>query len=207
MLKVIYPSWEILTDLKTVDPIKNIEDAARTCYQSFDLTKEGSGERLVRHLVKNNDWEMIEHGGSLSVRFIASRRFSHEMVRHKGSFRYAQESTRYVKYNDIQVVRPMDLDGRVYNIWLETMGVIAQSYKLLRNMGVQPQIASGILPIDLKVDIVVTANYRDWYWMLHTRTADNVHPVMKDLMRSLLYDLKTKLPSIFETIEYDTKSS
>lgn len=41
---------------------EQIERAARTCYQSQDLIKEGSAKKIVDALIKNNHTAMLEHG-------------------------------------------------------------------------------------------------------------------------------------------------
>jgi len=58
MVKIIKPSYKILTE---TNPLKKIERAARTCYQSFDKEAEGSDVKLVKHLIKREHWAMIEH--------------------------------------------------------------------------------------------------------------------------------------------------
>lgn len=95
MVKIIEPSFKILTDIEALNPLKMIEIAARTCYQSWDYMQEGSDKKLIKHLVDRGHWAMIEHGGMISVRFIANRGMSHELVRMRLAS-YAQESTRYV---------------------------------------------------------------------------------------------------------------
>ena len=42
--------------------LKHIETAARTCYQSGSLAKEGSAERMVDALIRNQHTAMLEHG-------------------------------------------------------------------------------------------------------------------------------------------------
>lgn len=42
--------------------IKHIERVARVCYQSTDLIKEGSAEKLVNNLINNGHLAMLEHG-------------------------------------------------------------------------------------------------------------------------------------------------
>jgi len=53
MVKIIEPSYEILTE---TNPLKKIERAARTCYRSFDKVEEGSDIKLVKHLIARGHW-------------------------------------------------------------------------------------------------------------------------------------------------------
>ncbi len=113
MVKIIEPSYEILTDIETLNPLKMIEIASRTCYQSWDFMKEGSAEKLIKHLVEREHWAMIEHGGMITVRFIADRGLSHELVRHRLAS-FGQESTRFVDYSnekhggELKIIKPIN---------------------------------------------------------------------------------------------------
>ncbi len=60
LVKIIESSYEIL-DTSNMSHFDIIEQAARTCYQSWDYVQEGSAEKLTKHLLKRNHWAMIEH--------------------------------------------------------------------------------------------------------------------------------------------------
>ncbi|MDR2751964.1 MAG: FAD-dependent thymidylate synthase [Clostridiales bacterium] len=83
----------ILPERKTM--YTQIEIAARTCYKSEDKITENSAEKMIRSLVLRGHHAMIEHGPSISMKFVCDRGVSHEIVRHR-LFSFAQESTRYV---------------------------------------------------------------------------------------------------------------
>ncbi len=113
-MKFIEPSFEILSkDFKRENVLTAIECAARTCYKSEDKITNDSAERLVRSLVKRGHEAMLEHAPTLSVRFICDRGVSHELVRHR-LFSFAQESTRYVDYNNTgtQFIIPEWIKGK-----------------------------------------------------------------------------------------------
>ena len=42
--------------------LKQIEKAARVCYQSDSLIKDGSAEKILKHLIDNKHYAMLEHG-------------------------------------------------------------------------------------------------------------------------------------------------
>ena len=110
MVKIIEPSFTILTDLEALNTLKMIEIAARTCYQSWNYMDVNSAAKLAKHLVERDHWAMIEHGGMISVRFITNRGVSHEAFRHR-LISGAQESTRFVDYakgkrKELVVVKP-----------------------------------------------------------------------------------------------------
>ena len=61
-MKIIQPSYEILTRDEQRGGLAIIERAARTCYRSEDAIAEGSAERLVKSLIRRGHLSVIEHG-------------------------------------------------------------------------------------------------------------------------------------------------
>lgn len=97
-MKIIDPSYEILTPIGGDEMLKMIEKAGRTCYKSEDKITDESAKVFAKSLIARGHEAMIEHF-NITVRFICARGFSHELVRHRLAS-YAQESTRYVGYAD-----------------------------------------------------------------------------------------------------------
>lgn len=58
-MKIINAGYEVITEPSI---IKKIEKIARICYKSEDAIKEGSAEKMIRSLMKNNHTAMLEHG-------------------------------------------------------------------------------------------------------------------------------------------------
>jgi thymidylate synthase (FAD) len=96
-MKLIKPSYEILSDINTSDILKKIEIAGRTCYKSENKIDETSAEEFVEMILNRGHESVIEHR-SLTVKFICDRGVSHELVRHRLSS-FSQESTRYCNYS------------------------------------------------------------------------------------------------------------
>lgn len=62
-MKIKTQSAEIWKQSPGIDGIyEQIEKAARTCYQSQDLIKEGSAKKITESLIKNGHTAMLEHG-------------------------------------------------------------------------------------------------------------------------------------------------
>lgn len=107
-MRIIKPYYEI-RKLHQED-IQAIEEAARTCYKSENVMREGSADKIIQLLLDNGHESTIEHAG-MSVKFIIDRGISHELVRHRLAS-YSQESTRYCNYskdkfgNEITVIEP-----------------------------------------------------------------------------------------------------
>lgn len=214
-MKFIEQSFEILTpNYSRYEVLKQIELAARTCYKSEDRICEGSASMLVSKLVQLGHEAMLEHGPSLSVRFITNRGVTHELVRHRVAS-FAQESTRYVKYSeDMEFIVPVWVPERDREILIEggdsllsypTSAFVRATYNSnlsyveLINAGWKAQEAREVLPNALKTEIVVTANLREWKHIFELRCAEAAHPQIRDLMLPLLKYMSSILPEIFES--------
>lgn len=179
------------------------EACARTCYQSFDKTKEGSAERLLLHCIESGHYSTLEHI-SFSCRFITSRGVTHELVRHR-LCAFSQESTRYVRYDgDVQIIEPWWFKNPKpgqYNIWENSINSSIIAYQNLLRIGTSPQAARGVLPNDLKTDIVVTANFREWRHILSLRLDLAAHPDIRRVMIPVASYLVERLPLFFSDLE------
>ena len=52
-MRIIEPSYEILTPINGDAVLKAIEKVARTCYKSEDKIGEGTAEKMILNLIKN----------------------------------------------------------------------------------------------------------------------------------------------------------
>lgn len=98
---------------------------------------------------------------------------------------------------------PLSFD-EASEIWLTSLFYDEQSYKKLLTFGWTPEKARGILPIDLKTEIVCTHNLRTWRHIFRLRalgTTGKPHPQMLELMVPMLKDFKQLLPVIFEDLK------
>lgn len=130
-----------------------------------------------------------------TYRFITNRGISHEIVRHR-PWAYSQESTRYVDYvKDILFIKPTHLEkaGMLQKIcWYGSMKMLEVTYKTLRKLGCRKENARGVLPNDLKTEIVCTANLNEWKYMLNLRTGKAAHPQMRELMKPVLDEFRAE---------------
>ena len=74
-------------------------------------------------------------------------------------------------------------------------------YTLQLKNGLSPQAARGVLPNDLKTDIVVTANIREWRHIISLRLEKDAHPDMRLIMQPLAQYLVERLPLFFSDLE------
>jgi thymidylate synthase (FAD) len=189
--------------------ILEIEEAARTCYQSHEKTCPGSAERLVQNLIERKHGAMLEFA-DVRVKFITNRGVSHELVRHR-LCSFAQESTRYVKYDGgMEVIKPVWLDDSTSEqkgIWKASMEMAERTYRALMMQGWKAQQAREVLPNSLKTEIVVKANLREWRHIFSLRCAKTAHPQMSSLMIPVLNDFKKKIPIVFDDLKYPNPNS
>lgn len=226
-MRLIKPSYEILTPASQLYRVLvALEIAGRTCYKSEEKIIDGSAEKLIKKLIKSGHHSVLEHE-SLTVRFIVNRGFTHELVRHR-ICAYCQESTRYCDYADkpMQFVVPpcfyqygivglvianhTQLSDMVNDLhlrehiaciaWMRHMLTCEFAYRQLRQEGLPPQTARGVLPIDLKTEIVHTANMREWRHIFSIRATKAAHPQMSEQMDALLLDMKNRIPVLFNDL-------
>jgi thymidylate synthase (FAD) len=86
--------------------------------------------------------------------------------------------------------------------WTMAMACAEDSYKKLRADGLPAEYARDVLPNDLKTDIVVTANLREWRHVFSLRTAKGAHFNIRTLMRALCEYFKSQIPVVFDDIEW-----
>lgn len=206
-MKIIEPSYEILTPIDGKEILKRLEIAGRVCYKSEERITDDSALKFLNVICSRNHESVLEHV-SISVRFICCRGFTHELVRHRIAS-FSQESTRYCNYskdkfgNEITVVKPTwyDKEDRQTRIYWEVAMLRSETqyFRLLKS-GLKSQDARGVLPIDLKTEIVITANLREWKHILDLRTATAAHPSMKQLMRPLLEEFQENIPVIYDDV-------
>lgn len=214
-MKIVNAGFELLTgDLEIINAPKAIEVAGRTCYKSEDRITVDSADKFVRMLRDRGHEAMLEHGPSISVRFIVDRGVTHEMVRHRVAS-FAQESTRYCNYGkdkfgeEITVILPSFFDtgmgihsnSDVFTEWKTACERAESAYFELLKMGATPQQARSVLPNSLKAEIIITANIREWRHILKLRTSEAAHPQIREVMTPLLWSLQSLAPCLFDDIE------
>lgn len=174
---------------------------------------------------------VIEHS-ILTVQFNnISRGFTHEMVRHR-LCAFSQESTRYVDYAregegaDLDafqlkcVVPPHKNENEMVSIALskdseldhllpvsmsiaEMFQVIEVFYRSLRKAGWDPQDARQVLPIGLKSQLVVTANWREWRHIFSMRATKAAHWEIRYVIGNLLEAVQQLVPVVFDDFVED----
>lgn len=208
-MKIInqYYEWEWQPEPEIA--LQRIERAARNCYKSIMSVTPEESDEFLSGIMNRGHLSVIEHSDA-SVRFITNRGVTHELVRHRIAA-YSQESTRYCNYskdkfdNQLMFIRPSTWDEypkSCQELWLDAMAQDEQNY--LRNIkwGLSPQQARGGLPNDLKTEIVMSANFREWRHVFNLRCSKGAHPDIRNLMLPLLKEFAKLYPPIFDDVAY-----
>ena len=205
-MKIVKPSYEIVTDIDGLAMLKRIEAAGRTCYKSESKITDDSCREFIAKILKSGHHSVIEHE-SVSVRIVCDRGITHEIVRHRLAS-YSQESTRYCNYSkgkyggEITVIKPYfwQEDCVGYRLWLEAMQHAERLYLELVDKGASAQEARSVLPNSLKTEIVMTCNVREWRHFFKLRAAPAAHPQMREIAMPMLAEFKSLIPVIFDDI-------
>ena len=143
-MKIISPSFEILTPLDGQAILKHIELCGRVCYKSEDKITDTSAATFVASIIKRGHEAVLEHY-DITVKFICDRGVSHELVRHRLAS-YCQESTRYCNYSkdgfgrEITVIKPIFLvEGTPgWDIWRDACRCAEDAYFDMLTFGCTP---------------------------------------------------------------------
>ena len=205
-MRIIKPSYEIITPLDGAAILRHIETCGRVCYKSEDKITDGSAERFVRGIIRLGHEAVLEHY-SFTVRFIVDRGISHEIVRHRLAS-YCQESTRYCNYSGekfdshITVIKPCYLEEGTdaYMGWKTACSVAEDMYFDLLTQGCKPEQARAVLPNSLKTELIMTANLREWRTVFKLRTSPAAHPQIREVMVPLLQECQRRIPVVFDDL-------
>lgn len=226
-MKVVSPSFEIITPIDGMDILKTIEVVGRTCYKSEDKITNDSCIEFVRKIIKSGHEAVIEHY-NITVKLINDRGVSHEEVRHRIAS-YAQESTRYCNYSKdkfdgevtyVDLAGSMRLDPKVssisaekfnaiYEEWLNACVDAENHYNKMIELGATPQIARSVLNNSTKTEICITMNLREWRHFFRLRCSPAAHPAMREIAVKLLKAFVMMIPVVFDDVytEYLTSNA
>ena len=134
----------------------------------------------------------VNHIKRVTAHFIISRGIANEFVRHR-VFSFAQESTRYCNYckdkfdGEITFIKPEWLKS-VFNEkeglgaldWEIAMTQAEKYYLRLIRSGIKPQDARGVLPLDLKTELIMTGTTDQWEGFFDLRMREVSGPAHPD---------------------------
>jgi len=194
------------------------EVAGRVCYMSFAKPRPGGNQAYLRRIREVAHGSVLEHAVWNFLITGVSRSFTHELVRHRAGFGYAQLSQRYVDESTADFVEPdcIAADAELHRIWAESVESARQSYiKLVEGLMVRfegvadrtqrrkmaRQAARSVLPNATETKIFVTANARAWRHFIDMRAAPEAETEIRRVAVKVLALLQAEAPNIFGDYE------
>ncbi|MBN2181422.1 MAG: FAD-dependent thymidylate synthase [Sedimentisphaerales bacterium] len=168
---------------------KVIEEAARTCYLSFDKIGEDSEKGFIRRLIKLGHESPLEHAYATFRIKNCSRAMTHQLVRHR-LMAISQQSQRYVNEEHFEYVIPETIQQEYIDDYRNDMNTIQQMYSKWRDRGLKKEDARYVLPNACMSEIVVSANFREWRHILKTRLSMKAQWEIRNIctiIRQILY--------------------
>ena len=191
----------------TPDPQLVIENAGRTCYLSFDRTKDGSDADFIRNAIKRGHLSILEHASATFRVSGVSRSFTHQLVRHRLAS-ISQQSQRYVKEDAFDYVTPPDIlaNPTAKQLYHDHMIRVRDMYHTLRELGILKEDARFVLPNACESEIVFTANFREFRHVFELRLEQHAQWEIRNVCTEMLKMLYMLAPAVFEDLhkEYMT---
>jgi thymidylate synthase (FAD) len=172
-MRIIEQSAKLVCITPRADAL--IERCARVCYKSKASKSIEERAAFIHKLVERGHHSVLEHA-SATFHIITDRGISHEIVRHRLAS-YSQESTRYVKYKNIDFI--------TNNVSMSVLELIEQEYCRMLALGLAPGTARAVLPNCLKTELYMTCNFREWRHFITLRTGTGAHPMIRELACSI----------------------
>ena len=123
-----------------------------------------------------------------------SARVIRELYTHiGGSPTRLQASTRYINYENVDVVFPpkIDADENAKVAYLECMGAISDTYRYLQEeCDIPKEDIANILPLGMETKIVLRTNLRHLIDMSHQRLCSRAYWEFRQLMNDLMKALR-----------------
>ena len=186
----------------TKEPLKEMGKAASICYDSIELediinnAKTKTAKGIARHCLKSGHDRVAEFADVVLLIDAYSARVIREWYASKIGNSNLQQSTRYVKYNDINfgyytpdAIKRNEEAKVIYDGCMET---ILDNYTKLLDLGIKQQDAGNLLPLGQHTRITCKINVRALEHMFSIRECTRAYEEFRKLMKELrkaLYEL------------------
>jgi thymidylate synthase (FAD) len=152
----------------TPDPERVIEQAGRTCYQSYDRIGAHSHREFIQRLITMGHESPLEHAYATFRIRNCSRAMTHQLVRHR-LMAVSQQSQRYVDEESFHYVVPETMPAEFIEDFHRDMQTIQQMYRKWRDRGLKKEDARFVLPNACVSEIMVSADFREWRHIFRLR--------------------------------------
>ena len=190
----------------TPDSERLIETAGRTAYLSNKQSKGRSKREFIRKIIKAGHLSVLEHPYATFVIEGGSRAFTHQLVRHR-LCSYTQQSQRFVNEAQCNYIEPETIQNieMAHRIFVDFMNKAKEVYSELQKLGIKNEDARFVLPNAVGSKIVVTANFRQWRYIIELRGSPNAQWEIRKVAVEVLKILKKHAPVVFEDFVLDNE--
>lgn len=173
--------------------------AGRGCYGlehlSFETLKKK--EFFIKKLIENGHESVLEHC-YISIQIIGcSRSFMAQLTRHRLAA-YSIKSQHFLNHSDFKY-KELEFDNEeVQVLYQDVMEIIRIYYeKFVNHYKVPVYIAREILPNACLTNIVMTANLREWRYIIKLRYSEDNTPEMQFFANNILEQFRIIFPEVF----------
>lgn len=177
----------------TEKPLTRIGELASICYNT-ELKDENHAIRIAKHCINSHHGRNLENA-EVTLKIVASARVCRELYTHiGGNPTRLQASTRYINYDDFNYYKPKFETEEANKIYDKCMADICNSYKKLKELGIENDKTGYILPLSMESTVVWRGNIRTLENMFNQRLC---YRALEEF-RLLMLDLKKSLSGINE---------
>ena len=132
-----------------------------------------------------SSWEFVDY---IFLVEGVTRAFTHQLVRHRVGFSFAQQSQRTVNMDNFEYLASGDVDESA--VYHGVMSEIKKGYGEMIKEGIHPQDARGVLPTNILTNILVKVNLRAFSALCNSRlcirTQGEFQDVVKEMRKEVL---------------------
>ena len=193
-------------DIKIMDYTKDYVNllylAGRGCYGLEYLSNESIKEKrnFIRKIVENQHESVLEHAHISILINECSRSFMAQITRHRHAS-FSIKSQHYVKHDKFKYKQIEIQKSRVIAKYRNIMSLIQHYYDELIDIDNVPiHVAREILPNACLTNIFMTANFREWRYIIKLRQSHNNTYEMKEFAERIRILFRNVIPEVFTVI-------
>ena len=175
--------------------------AGRGCYGLEELTNESFNNKrdFIKNIIDNGHESVLEHGIISILVHGCSRSFMSQITRHR-LVSFSVKSQHYVNHSDFYAKKLETNKTSILLDYEELMIIINSYYKDFVKQGLPIHVAREILPNCCLTNIFMTANFREWRYIIQLRqTFSNTIEMRQFALK--IKDLFNKfIPEVFEDL-------
>lgn len=200
-----FPKGEYAARLLVYTKSTRLEQSPDTRKKIFE---EMPFEEILKELkyiagTLRSSWEFVDYTFQISG---VTRAFTHQLVRTRTAS-YAQQAQRVVNMSDFEALRPTTLDEETGKDWDKAIEAIKEGYRSLVAAGVPTQDARGLLPTNIKTNIIMKANLRTLADLVGKRINPRAQGEYIDFMRGCVEEMKRVHPWVEDFLFPDRKAT